>query len=74
MGRARTKEECRQQIIKQAKGWLREKRTIYVIGHLWRLRELTEHIENIGLWGGEALLHPQLDELVRLWIESVSCC
>lgn len=32
MGRARTKEECRQQIIKQAKGWLREKRTIYVIG------------------------------------------
>lgn len=32
MGKARTKEECRRQIIKQAKNWLRKKRTIYVIG------------------------------------------
>lgn len=33
---------------------------------VWRLRELTEHVENIGLWGGEALLHLQLDELVNI--------
>lgn len=32
MNRAKSKEECRELIIKQAKEWLREKRTIYVIG------------------------------------------
>ncbi len=31
-----------------------------------RLRELTEHVENIGLWGGETLLHPQLDKIVNI--------
>ncbi len=31
-----------------------------------RLQELTEHIENIGLWGGETLLHPQLDEIINI--------
>lgn len=32
----------------------------------WRLRELTEHIDCIDLWGGEALLHPQLDKLIDI--------
>lgn len=31
-----------------------------------RLRDLTEYIENIGLWGGETLLHPQLDEIINI--------
>lgn len=31
-----------------------------------RPQELTEHIENIGLWGGETLLHPQLDEIINI--------
>lgn len=29
-----------------------------------RLRELTEHVGCIGLWGGEALLHPELDKII----------
>lgn len=32
----------------------------------WRLRELTEHVECIDLWGGEALLHPQLDKMIEI--------
>lgn len=32
MGKAKTKEECRQFIVDQAKDFFREKRTIYVIG------------------------------------------
>ena len=32
MNRAKSKEECRKLIIKQATKWFREKRTIYVIG------------------------------------------
>lgn len=31
-----------------------------------RLKELTEHIGCIGLWGGEALLHPQLDKIIDI--------
>lgn len=33
---------------------------------VWRLRELTECIEDIALWGGEALLHPQLDQMIDI--------
>lgn len=32
MGKDKTKEECRKLLIKQAAEWLREKRTIFVIG------------------------------------------
>lgn len=36
------------------------------VNDVWRLKELTEHIENIGLWGGETLLHPELDKMIDI--------
>lgn len=32
----------------------------------YRLQELTEYIDCIGLWGGEALLHPQLEKIIDI--------
>lgn len=40
------------------------------ISDVGRLQELTEHIESIGLWGGETLLHPELDRIIDICREA----
>ncbi len=74
MGKARTKEECRRQIIKQAKNWLRKKRTIYVIGQRQNdVDYIYSLLENSSLKHCK-FLRGGVKTSCKIWLRRRLCC